>query len=532
MTVRRVGTRHSGPRQQPSQPQQQSWLPHTASMTRRHQPGKGPARGRGRLTQALVRGGVLLGALLFSTGCGVIDEGKLPTNVVDPETYKTPSGALARYRGAVAGLPGAFDDVMTVGGVITDELEALPTRRGFFGPFTNIDSRVDLSGLSLRLSRRLHRLRGDTREARGFLSTYAPDSSPALAGHLFALEGYAEIFLADLFCSGIPLSTVDFDGNYTLAAGSRTREVYEHAVELFDSALTLSSDSVDFQHLAAVGRGRALLALGRYAEAAEAVAAVPPADYRYEVRFAFNASTVAAGPNSVADSAVLWWYATGNGGGSPSPLSMADREGLHGLDYRSSGDPRTEDTVTTNPSVTGPLGHPMVLPKKYYLTPSSLATFTLASSIEARLIEAEAALQAGDAGWLAKLNALRTDGTFDTRPTADPADDPAATDTLWHAGSGKVAGLRPLADPGTAAARVDLVFRERAFWLYLTGHRQGDLRRLLRQYYPGRSPQEVYPTGTYPGGDGFYGTEIVVPMLDEHERQLNPNYTGCINRDA
>jgi hypothetical protein len=111
----------------------------------------------------------------------------------------------------------------------------------------------------------------------------------------------------------------------------------------------------------------------------------------------------------------------------------------------------------------------------------------LASGVEARLIEAEAALQAGDpATWLATLNALRTDGTFDVTPMSPP-------DTMWHAGGAAAAGLAPLADPGTAGGRVDLLFRERAFWLYLTGYRQGDLRRLIRQY--GRTPDQVYPTG-------------------------------------
>jgi hypothetical protein len=35
-------------------------------------------------------------------------------------------------------------------------------------------------------------------------------------------------------------------------------------------------------------------------------------------------------------------------------------------------------------------------------------------------------------------------------------------------------------DPGTANARVDLMFRERAFSLFGTSHRVGDLRRLSR----------------------------------------------------
>ena len=39
----------------------------------------------------------------------------------------------------------------------------------------------------------------------------------------------------------------------------------------------------------------------------------------------------------------------------------------------------------------------------------------------------------------------------------------------------------PTLDPGDAVGRENLLFRERAFWLFLTGHRMGDLRRLISQ---------------------------------------------------
>jgi hypothetical protein len=358
-------------------------------------------------------------------------------------------------------------------------------------------------------------VRAEAREARGFLQAYAPDSSPALAGHLYAVEGYADVLLADLFCSGIPLSTVDFNGDYTLAPGSTTTEVYRHALALFDSALTLESDSARFQSFAAMGRGRALLALGRYAEAAAAVTAVPD-DYTYQI--VFTPTFVLSG--NVFVSSRLFVSILQGHWSFPATPSVGDHEGINGLDYRSSGDPRTPVT-DEGPDV---LGHTLYFPAKY--PESGSVTLTLANGIEARLIEAEAALQAGGADWLVRLNALRTDGTFETQPNAN---DPNQTDTLWHAGTGGVPGLRPLADPGSADARVDLVFRERAFWLYLTGHRQGDLRRLIRVY--ARSPDAVYPTGAYPGGSGSYGTEVVAPV-PASEQNLNPKYAGCFHHNA
>ena len=128
----------------------------------------------------------------------------------------------------------------------------------------------------------------------------------------------------------------------------------------------------------------------------------------------------------------------------------------------------------------------------------------LASGVEARLIEAEAALQAGDtARWRATLNHLRQTAF------ASPLD--------------------TVPDPGSDSARVSLTFRERAFWLFLTGHRQGDLRRLIRQY--GRAPDEVYPRGSYPGAGGQYGTDVTLP-IPAQERVSNPLFTGCLSRGA
>ena len=76
---------------------------------------------------------------------------------------------------------------------------------------------------------------------------------------------------------------------------------------------------------------------------------------------------------------------------------------------------------------------------------------------------------------------------------------------------------------------MDLLFRERAAWLFLTGPRQGDLRRLIRQY--GRSAELLYPVGSYPGGVASYGGDVTAP-IPAAERESNPHFTGCIDREA
>jgi hypothetical protein len=318
-----------------------------------------------------------------------------------------------------------------------------------------------------------------------------------------------------MYCSGIPLSTLDYGGDFTYRPGSTTSDVYRHAIALFDTALTLAADSVRIANLARIGKGRALLDLGQFAEAAQAVADVSD-DYRFQFPIDWRGRLQ---DNGIRQQAPL------------QGATVSNEEGGNGLDFISSGDPRSashQTGVNTH-------GVPIFGPDAYV----NVAPFTLASGVEARLIQAEAALQAGSADWLAMLNTLRTTGSYtgvDTTVTRVDTTDAGGTmqvdttfryDTLWVAGTGGVAKLGPLQDPGTPDARVDLLFRERAFWLFLTGHRQGDLRRLLRQY--GRHQEQVYPVGFYQGGQGIYGTDFTVPVPPSE--RVNPLFTGCFDRD-
>src|SRR2546422_7432118 len=104
----------------------------------------------------------------------------------------------------------------------------------------------------------------------------------------------------------------------------------------------------------------------------------------------------------------------------------------------------------------------------------------IATGVEARLIEAEAALPSDPTTWLARLNQLRRNTLLYP---------PAPADTLYKPGAGTV--LADTTDPVVQTAREDLMFRERAFWMFGTGHRLGDMRRLLGQY--GRTEGTGYP---------------------------------------
>jgi hypothetical protein len=123
-----------------------------------------------------------------------------------------------------------------------------------------------------------------------------------------------------------------------------------------------------------------------------------------------------------------------------------------------------------------------------------------ADYLEAQLIIAESELQSG------ALSAM-TQRLNDLRATLE---------------------LDPLPDPVDQATAIDLLFRERAFWLFLTGHRLGDLRRLVRQY--GRPADTVFPSGLYFKGGQTYGPGVNLPLPAAETN--NPKVQGCLDRNA
>lgn len=434
-------------------------------------------------------------------GCKALtgDDAELPAGTNDPSTYNTPEGAVATYNQAVGQFQDAFQDYVLVSGMLTDEFQARevlqsdPIHANNVGSDVLIDSRNMSTALALHFSNpsytdqqygKLNEARTQIAQAKGALAKYAPATSPALRGRLYALEGYLEIMLADLFCSNVPLSSLDFEKDYTLSAGLTSKQVYHHASAQFDTALALSADSVSIQMLARTGKGRALVAMDSLSEAASTVASVPDG---FAYRFA-----------------VAWGSASPTTNQKYTRVQQSDREGLNGLPYVSSGDPRTTAAVVDTLAL---------FPAKYSLI--GYDTLNLADWIEARLIGAEANLATGGTGWLTTVNTLRTDGTFTT--AVDPLN-PAKTDTTWGLGTahvpGQTQGVRLLRTPATASAAADSLFADRAFWLFATGHRQGDLRRFMRTPY-NRRGADVYPTGgtakIYPR-QYHYGSDVSAPI--------------------
>jgi len=284
---------------------------------------------------------------------------------------------------------------------------------------------------------------------------------------IFALRAFTLVQMAEDLCPGFPINDVS-DDNRPLYSGPYSRDsTLKYALAQLDSAFAHGHDSTDFINLARVVKGRALLDLGRYAEAATAVTDVPT-DFTYTTDPAFGNQ--------------FYWFDQGVG----------EREGGNGLPFVSANDPRV-------PTVFFKTRYSNDADSLYDQTkyPTTDIPTVMASGTEARLIEAEAALhEPNPTKAFDILNALRV-----------------------------TVGLTDLSAPTSLADQVDTLYKERAFWLYLTGRRLGDMRRLVLNYQ--RDPETVFPTGPYPLG-GVYGHLTAIPFTREIQGQLNPHITtGC-----
>jgi starch-binding outer membrane protein, SusD/RagB family len=467
---------------------------------------RGPRRAGVRL--------LLAAALLAITGCTKDDL----LSVSDPDVATPQSledvAVLPTLRAStisdlqVALGAGLENGVITLSGLLADEFiwaETFPTRFEMDVRSTN-PINVTLDGIYQALQRA--RVTAERTEA-----SYARLQPTNVArAEMQALAAFTYIMLAEMYCNGIPLSLFDASAGTSVLGEPLTNQViYQRAVAKFDSALTLigspaapTAEQGRVLNLARVGKGRALLNLGRFADAAAAVTAVPTS-YRYLL---IHSENTARQNNGI----FLPTFGAAR-------FSVANREGINGLPFIQDG--------ATDPRVFSPRGDgvggyntvgldnltPMFLQTKY---PARSSGVVLADGVEARLIEAEQQQRSGG-DYLGTLNSLRANlPTLLVNPSLPTRFNPPA-----------IAPLPALTRPASTAAEVDQLFKERAYWMFLTGHRLGDLRRLVRQY--GRNAESVFPTGTFHKG-GTYGTDVNYPI--SFLETNNPKFTACLDRDA
>ncbi len=344
------------------------------------------------------------------------------------------------------------------------------------------------------------------------LAKYEPSAGQSRVGEAYALMGYAELIVAEGYCAGTPLDRVPPGGHFQFGMPLTTDSMLGAAEADFDSALAHANGDATVQNLAHVGLGRTLVNRGRLDSAALAVVSVPTGFvYNTDLSPTFGQGGL-QGTNTYAVM-ITDPFASGS-----TFMTVADHEGGTALNFRSAQDPRVVIDSTLRQTDDGGTWY---FPAKF--EGAGQEFIPLATGVEARLIQAEAALKANDVnGWTSDLNALRADAA-DTKVTFPPGSQSLTADSTT------------LASP---AMQVDVMFRERAFWLFGTGTRLGDLRRLIRQY--GRDQSTVFPTGPYPNGNNpslpspvpNYGTDVTLtPPTGQNTNAgvvNNPNYKGCI----
>jgi starch-binding outer membrane protein, SusD/RagB family len=445
-------------------------------------------------------------AALSLVGCKSPDEFLAVTDpdIINPADVQSAAGADAVRLGALARLNSS-----TSGPVTSTGGESLFLLGGLFSDeYNNGDSFIARQEVDQRIitiqnnfltdaNRAMHRARLAAQQAIVLEKQYNPTAPAANIAEMYFVQAYIETMMAEHYCNGLIFSTIT-EGLESYGQPITTQEAFTIALAHADSGLALikgtTAQDVKIKGVLQVTKGRILMNLNRYADAAAAVAGVSTSLQYQELHTA-----------TTSQQNQMWSFNVSN-----RRYSVSTGEGTNGLNFATANDPRLPVclggdaacraigvTLATRDDLTSP-----IYVQRLWTTNAS--PVTIVSGIEARMIEAEAQLKAGQAAAsLATLNAARA----------------------------TVTGLAPLTDPGTDAARVDQIFRERAFWMFSTGHRTGDLRRLIRQY--GRAANSVFPTGGWHKG-GSYGGDVTlpVPQAEQNNPNLPSSATTCIDRVA
>jgi starch-binding outer membrane protein, SusD/RagB family len=465
-----------------------------------------------------------LGLLVPLAGCDIdrlmnVDD----PDVALPGTIQDPGALPVVYAGVISDFQRGYvgqgatgggqtgEGIVLISAMLSDELYS----SGTFGTRNEV-SRREISmggprGTSTNSNldfaeRRLHRARRSAENAAETFAAADRANDPRVA-EVLALAGFTYVYFGENYCSGVAFSEVPRLGGPTVwGEPTPTQAIFTRAIARFDAAAGVTNITAGIGHLAAVGKGRALLNQGDFAGAAAAVADVP-IGFQYLVHHS---------ENTLTQQNAVFHYGLNTG-----RYAVPNRLGVNGipwLEHEAAGDARV--STLGRAAFAAELGSIRVQNKYGRTSPVAVA-----SGIEAYLIRAEAALAMGASdAYLPILNELRTDQAL----------------IREYTGVDTATALPALTDPGTPAGRVDQLFEERALWLWLTAHRLGDMRRLVRQYK--RAPETVFPVGPHgwytaagafvsghPIGSAF-ATDMNLPMYVDEAN--NPLFNGCLDRAA
>jgi len=457
--------------------------------------------GRATTAIAVVAGSMLLGAcsvkqeLLAPQNPGVIDPGAVANTAAADALFV---GALGRWKASMNGGGNNTEALWNWQALFTDELQSGDT----FSQRNDADSRnlATNDGVLTPIYQAAQQARGRARDAiNGLVAFDQSAAGKQHVGEMYLMMGYIEMELGESFCNGIPLGeTVGGVPQYTQPLTDA--DVFKTALARTDTALTFltatDAATVAIKQAVLVTRGRIKVDLGDFTGAASEVSSTAvPTSFQYN--FDYSQTTF---DNE-------WWLM----GTSVKRYTLVDSVSISGPINNAIPFPRLNDprVKVVNSGAPGEDNVTIFIDQGNWGRDDPIPVL---SGIDARLVEAEAKLNANDiAGMMTILNALRT-----------------SPQTL---GLFKVAAMSALATPADKNTATDLFFREKALWQFERGFRMGDLRRLVRQY--GRTQDKVFPTGTFIRNgtpSGTYGSQVAFPVPD-HELN-NPNFHGCLDTKA
>jgi hypothetical protein len=443
---------------------------------------------------------VTLGGVVASTVAGC--NARQPLVAKDPDVV-TPGGAtgpdalpvlragtIGDFAIAVVGAANVSNNgnegIASWGGIFTDEFEdkdTFPTR-------SQMNTR-DATAVNSSIAGQFANMGAVHNDAVRALAQYAK-FGPSTVGQaeMFNVDGMMYIYTAEHFCSGVPFSTIDVaTGKVTNSPFLTTPQMLDTALARFVSAQqALATDTSDGpadiklqREFATVATARALLDLGQVGPAADTAATMTDAGFAYQILESVNSTRQENG---------VWNYTDPN---QTQAFSVGDRKNGTGLPFVSSPDPRVPFFISGAPANNG---DPVFVNQSKY--PTSTTNFTVADFTEAQLIVAEGKIESGNyAAGKAMLDAMRA-----------------------------TVGLAALPDSSGAGPKAEMqqLLSERAYWLYVTGHRLGDWRRVLRLPYSAAPfsfvQADVFPAVGSPG-------DHILSLPTPQQTNPNPNYVAC-----
>ena len=244
--------------------------PHGTAGALRHRARETQLLGRRNLMFAEKKKSRLLVAVagVLLIGCDALTEVDAP-DVVQPQDVDNAEGAASFGAAALNNLYGQFATMTSTTGRFSDEFYLSDS----FNAWAAVDYREQAVTFTEWGPVYLGRGRTFAQMGIDLYLEHAPEERAEI-GQLYAVRGFAALLLGEVNCNGTPLSEV-VDLKPVYGGPITSDSMTTRALAELDVGLEYAAADERILNLVRVARGRALTNLGRFSEAASAVAGVP-----------------------------------------------------------------------------------------------------------------------------------------------------------------------------------------------------------------------------------------------------------------